>query len=326
MATTVWIVLQHRDGKLHRMSREALCAGQRLAAAVGGTAEAVLLGSKVEGLAAEVGGTALARVLVADDEGLAQYTPGGWVGALAAAAGERKPGYLVMPHTYQTVEYAGRLSQALDAPWVAEAVGLEAGDGGLVWRRPVLAGKLQARVRTRGQPVLVSVQSGAWPADEVASGQAPVEPLALAAGAVAPDREVLGVEQVAGEQVDLTQAQVIVAVGRGVGGPEKMEPLRELAQALGAELAASRPVIDNGWLPRDRQIGSSGQTVAPKLYLAAGISGAIQHLVGMKGSQVVVAINKDREAPIFKIAHYGIVGDLHEVVPALTAAVRETAG
>ena len=141
-----------------------------------------------------------------------------------------------------------------------------------------------------------------------------------------PDREILGYEEVGGDTVDLTKAEIIVAVGRGVGGADKMAPVEELAKALGAEIGASRPVIDNGWLPRDRQIGSSGQTVAPKLYIAAGISGAIQHLVGMKGSTVIVAINKDPGAPIFTVADYGIVGDLHEVLPAITEAVRPRRG
>jgi electron transfer flavoprotein alpha subunit len=153
-----------------------------------------------------------------------------------------------------------------------------------------------------------------------------VQPLAVDLSGIQPDREILGYEEVAGEQVDLTKADIILAVGRGVGGADKMGPVNDLAKALGAEIGASRPVIDNGWLPRDRQIGSSGQTVAPKLYIAAGISGAIQHLVGMKGSTVVVAINKDPGAPIFTVAHYGIVGDLHEILPALTEAVRAAKG
>jgi electron transfer flavoprotein alpha subunit len=175
--------------------------------------------------------------------------------------------------------------------------------------------------------MLVSVQSASFPADGVArGGAAEVKALELDASRVVPDREILGVEDVAGGAVDLTKADIIVAVGRGVGGADKLGPLEELAAALGAELAASRPVVDNGWLPRERQIGSSGQTVAPKLYLAAGISGAIQHVVGMKGATTVVAINKDPGAPIFQLARYGIVGDLHEVVPALTAAVKEAKG
>ena len=196
-----------------------------------------------------------------------------------------------------------------------------------MWTRPVLGGKLAARVRVRGEgTVLVSVQAGVFQADAVRAGQAPspIEP--LAADGAAPDREILGVEAASAGEVDLTKAAIIVAVGRGVGGADKLEPIRELAAALGAELAASRPVIDNGWLPRERQVGSSGQTVAPRLYLALGISGAIQHVVGMKGAGCVVAVNKDPGAPIFNLARYGIVGDLHEVVPALTAAVKETAG
>jgi electron transfer flavoprotein alpha subunit len=186
-----------------------------------------------------------------------------------------------------------------------------------------MSGKLQSKVRVKGEgTVLVSVQSGSFPADGVVRGEAEVKPLDVDLTGVQPDREILGYEEVGGDTVDLTKADVIVAVGRGVGGADKMGPIEALARALGAEIAASRPVIDNGWLPRDRQIGSSGQTVAPKLYVAAGISGAIQHLVGMKGSSVIVAINKDPGAPIFTVAHYGIVGDLHEVLPALTEAIQ----
>ncbi len=190
-----------------------------------------------------------------------------------------------------------------------------------------MGGKLQSKVRVKGEgTVLVSVQSGAFPADGAVRGEAEVRPLEVDLAAIQPDREILGYEEVGGDTVDLTKAEIIVAVGRGVGGADKMGPVQDLARALGAEIGASRPVIDNGWLPRDRQIGSSGQTVAPKLYLAAGISGAIQHLVGMKGSSVIVAINKDPGAPIFNVAHYGIVGDLHEVLPALTEAVRAAKG
>ena len=320
----VWVVLQHRDGKLHRMAREALNAGAALAAETGGPVEAVLLGHGVGGLAEEVGATALGAVHVADHESLAAYTPGATVEVLRQAIRAAAPAWVVFPHTYQTVDFMARLAQALEAPMVPEATAFESGDAGLVWRRPVLGGKLVARVAARGEgPALVSVQSGAWPGEPLAAGSAAVGALEIDWSSVRPDREILGVEEVAGEQVDLSAADVVVAVGRGIGDKEKMGIVEELAAALGAEIGASRPVIDSEWLPRDRQIGSSGQTVAPKLYVAVGISGAIQHLVGMKGSQVVVAINKDAGAPIFSVAHYGIVGDLHEVVPALTAAILE---
>ena len=330
----VWIVLQQRDGELSRASWEAIAAGQKLAAAVGASAEAVLLGSGVDELAAEVAAADLAAVHVGDHEDLAHYTPGAYVGSLAPALRDAAPAFVIFPHTYQTVDYFARLAQETDAALLPEVTGFEDGADGLVWTRPVLGGKMQARVRVRAAggeaTVLVSVQSGAFPAEETGSGSAErstqIGPLATDLSAVEPDREILEVEEVGADTVDLTKADVIVAVGRGVGGPDKMGPVEELARVLGADIGASRPVIDNEWLPRDRQIGSSGQTVAPKLYLALGISGAIQHTVGMKGSAMVVAVNKDRNAPIFALADYGVVGDLHELVPALTAAIREAKG
>ena len=323
----VWVVLPLREGQIPRISWEGVAAGQKLAAALGAKAEVVVLGSGVGLAAAEAAKLDLAAVHVIDDEALRTYTPGAYIGALAPAIRAAAPDFVVFPHTYQTVDYMPRLAQTVGAGLLPEVTGLEQGDGGLIWTRPVMGGKMQSRVRVKGEgTVLVSVQSGAFPADGVAKGEAPVQPLAADLSGVKPDREILGYEEVGGDQVDLTKADIIVAVGRGVGGPDKMGPVEELAKALGAEIAASRPVIDNGWLPRDRQIGSSGQTVAPKLYIAAGMSGAIQHLVGMKASSVIVAINKDPGAPIFTVADYGIVGDLHEVLPALTEAVRAAKG
>ena len=328
MSNRVWVVLQQREGQLPRISWEAAAAAQKLAAGLGVTAEAVLLGSGVGLAAADVAKLDLAAVHVADHEALRTYTPGGYIGALAPAIRSAAPAFVVFPHTYQTVDYMPRLAQTVGAGLLPEVTGFEDGDGGLLWTRPVMGGKLQSKVRVKGEgTVLVSVQSGAFPADSVArGGEAEVKPLEVDLSGVQPDREILGYEEVGGDTVDLTKADVIVAVGRGVGGADKMAPVEALARVLGAEIAASRPVIDNGWLPRDRQIGSSGQTVAPKLYIAAGISGAIQHLVGMKGSSVIVAINKDPGAPIFTVAHYGIVGDLHEVLPALTEAIQAAKG
>jgi electron transfer flavoprotein alpha subunit len=289
----------------------------------------VILGSGVAAAAEQVAKKDLAAVWTAVAPALGAYTPGAYVAALAPALAAEKPDFVVFPHTYQSVDYVPRLAQAAGAGLLPEVTGFAAEEGGLLWSRPILGGKMQAKVRVKGEgTVLVSVQAGSFPADSAADGAAPapIRPLALDPGAIRPDREVLGVERAGGEKIDLTKADVIVAVGRGVGGADKMGPVEELAKALGAEIGASRPVIDNGWLPRDRQIGSSGQTVAPRLYLAVGISGAIQHLVGMKGAATIVAINKDPGAPIFTVAHYGIVGDLHEIVPALTAAVREAKG
>ncbi|KAB2965526.1 MAG: electron transfer flavoprotein subunit alpha/FixB family protein [Thermoanaerobaculia bacterium] len=323
----VWVVLQHRDGKLHRGSREAIAAGQQLAAGSGAKATAVLLGEGLGALAAEAAACDLAAVRTADSPVLAAYTPGAYTAALLPALAAARPDYVLFPHTYQSCEYVPALARALDATHLPEAIAFEEMDGALVFRRPVLEGKLQARVRVKGDgPVLVTLQSGAFQADGCVAGSAPVSPLDVDLATLVAGREIVGTEQVAADTIDLSKAAVILAVGRGVGGADKLAPIEELARLLGAEIGASRPVIDSGWLPRDRQIGSSGQTVAPKLYVAIGISGAIQHLVGMKASSVIVAVNKDAGAPIFKVAHYGVVGDLHEVVPALTAAIRELRG
>jgi electron transfer flavoprotein alpha subunit len=333
MANRVWVVVQLRDGQVSRISWEAVAAAQKLAglpAVGGGKAEVVVLGTgaAVAAAAADLAKADLAAVHTCDHEALRAYTPGGWIGALAPALKAAQPAFVVFPHTYQSVDFVPRLAQTAGAGLLPEVTGFTESGGSLEWTRPILGGKMQAKVRVKGEgTVLVSVQSGAFPADSVVNGggAAPVHPLSSDGADLSglkADREILGYEEVAGDQIDLTKADIILAVGRGVGGADKMGPVEELAKALGAEIGASRPVIDNGWLPRDRQIGSSGQTVAPKLYIAAGISGAIQHLVGMKGSTVVVAINKDPGAPIFTVAHYGIVGDLHEILPALTEAVR----
>lgn len=325
MAKKIWVVLQQREGKLHRMSREAIAAGQKLAGEIGGETAAIVLGSGVASLAGDLAGVALSAVYVADDSRLADYTPGSYVGVLKPAIAAGAPDYVVFPHTYQSVDFVARLAQELDAAYVPEVIGFESAGGELVFKRPILTGKLHARVRVKaGGPVLLSVQSGAFPADSVQAGSSASE--TLAGGEPVADRELLGVEQVGGDQIDLTKADVVVAVGRGIGKQENMAVIQALAKALGADIGASRPVIDNGWLERDRQIGSSGQTVAPKLYFAIGISGAIQHLVGMKGAGCVVAINKDASAPIFSVANYGLVGDLFEIVPAITAEINAVRG
>jgi electron transfer flavoprotein alpha subunit len=374
MAKRVWVVPQLKDGQVVRAGWEAIAAGRRLAALLGCQAEAVVLGDAVSGAADRVARRGLAAVHVADDPALGRYTPGAYIGVLAPALREARPDFVVFPHTYQSVDYVPRLAQEVGAGLLPEVTGFVAEGEELVWTRPVLGGKLQSRVRVKGEgTVLVSVQAGAFPAElppaggadrpatptdateapatggaadaqaGVAAGAsaAPTEtaegppaegaairpqPLAFDPAALRPDREILDYVEAGGHQVDLTKADMIVAVGRGVGGADKLAPVEELARALGAEIGASRPVIDSGWLPRDRQIGSSGQTVAPRLYIAAGISGAIQHLVGMKGSSVIVAINKDPNAPIFTVADYGWVGDLHEFLPALTEAVKKAKG
>ena len=313
----VLVVAESRDGKLNRATWEAIAAAQAV-----GTPEVVVPGAGVEAIAGELASAECERVLALEHPALEQYTADGYVAALSEVLTTRQPELVVLPHTYQTRDFAPALAARLGRPLVTDVTAVKKDGSGLVYVRPMFQGKLTADVVATGPvPHLITVQIGAFRGDAARRGSsaAPVEhvPAAIDPAAIrqkpeAPFRE-------ARQAVDLSQAERIVAVGRGIKAQEHLTMARRLAEALGAELAASRPICDAGWLPMERQIGSSGQTVSPKLYVALGISGAIQHLVGMKGSRTIVAINKDADAPIFEIADYGISGDLFEVVPALIA-------
>ncbi|MGH9473983.1 MAG: electron transfer flavoprotein subunit alpha/FixB family protein [Terriglobales bacterium] len=305
-------------------SFEALAAAQQLGRALGAEVTAAVLEAAPSGLAAELAARQVSRVLAARHPLLAHYSPDVWVQALVQIIGRVEPSLVLLPHTYQVRDFAPQLATRMGAGLISDVTGASASEGSAIFVRPMFQGKWSAEVAfTPGTaPGFATVQIGAFRGDDAARGAAaaPVEEFAVTPS---PSRLEAGeIFQEAKHAVDLTQAPIIVSVGRGIKDPKNLEMVRELAAALGAELAASRPICDAGWLPMDRQIGSSGQTVAPKLYLAVGISGAIQHLVGMKGSRTIAAINKDPEAPIFEVADYGIVGDLFDVVPALTAALR----
>ena len=274
------------------------------------------------------------RLAILDEERLGPYSPGVYAGALSTLiARESSDGaapmtVILMPHTYQVAEFAPGLALRLGAAYVPSISGVDTGDdGGLRFRRSILQAKLQAEVRPRARTVVATVQSGAFSSDEPLAPPRRVLEVCLPAD-IEPQhaREILGREAASAGGVDLAGAERIVTAGRGVGGADQVSVAADLAAALGAELGASRPVVDNGWLPREHQVGSSGHTVAPNLYVALGVSGSIQHLMGMSGSRVIVAVNKDPEAPIFSVAHYGIVGDLHEVAPALTRLLNERSG
>jgi len=319
----ILVVAEQRDGALNRASWEAIAAAQQLSAPV----TVAVLGSGIDAVASELATADVAAVVAVDRPWLEAYTADGAVLALAALIEQEKPEGVFFPHTYQTRDFAPALAARLKRPIVTDVVALKKDGGSVSYVRPVFQGKLTADVAASGPaPHLVTFQIGAFRADSVArksGGSAEirratidVDPARIRQKPEAPFKE-------ARQSVDLSQAERIVAVGRGIKGQEHLALVQQLAQALGAEIAASRPICDSGWLPMDRQIGSSGQTVAPKLYLALGISGAIQHLVGMKSSRVIVAINKDSEAPIFEIADYGIVGDLFEIVPAMIAELNK---
>ena len=320
---TALVVAEQRGGTLNRATWEAIAAAQQ---AAGGIAIAVL-GSSLDSVAGELAAAACERVIAVSDPALAEYTADGYVNALAALISQEQPALVFLPHTYQTRDFAPALAARLQRALVTDVTAVRKEGERLVYVRPVFQGKLSAEVAAQGPPPhLVTVQIGAYRGDSAGRGAAPapIQQASIAVDAAAIRQKPEPPFKEAKQAVDLSQAERIVAVGRGIKGQEHLDLAKRLAEALGAELAASRPICDAGWLPMDRQIGSSGQTVAPKLYVALGISGAIQHLVGMKGSRTIVAINKDPDAPIFEVADYGIVGDLFEVVPALLAELNKS--
>jgi electron transfer flavoprotein alpha subunit len=323
----VLVITEHKGGGWNRMSWEALAAGQQIAAESGQPLSAAIAGNDLEALTGELTNKKLDKGYRVEHALLKDYTADGYVSALEQLIRKLDPSFVVFPHTYQVRDFAPRLAARFGQVLLADLVGLRRDGDNFVFVRQLFQGKLNADYRhSASGPCFLSVQAGAFRAEALESGSAATEVFTphLDAGAIrnkpeAPFRE-------AAQTVDLSSAPIIVSVGRGIKEQDNLPIVEELAAALGAELAASRPICDNGWLPMERQVGSSGQTVSPKLYLAVGISGAIQHLVGMKGSKTVVAINKDENAPIFEVADYGIVGDLFDIVPALTEAVKKAKG
>jgi electron transfer flavoprotein alpha subunit len=325
---SVLVVLEQNAGKWNRMSFEALAAAKTIAEALGVPLHAAVIGSSLDALSndplvKEAAAYPVAKVFAVQHDLLAHYTPDGYTSALEQLIKASKTEAVVFPHTYQVRDYAPKLATRFGQAFVSDVVDIKSETGKVSFIRQLFQGKLNAAVEVSGEPQFVSVQAGAFRSAETSSTSAAIEAFTpqLDASKIRgtpedPFRE-------AQRSVDLGAAELIVSVGRGIKEKDNLHVVEELAQALGAELAASRPICDNGWLPMERQVGSSGQTVSPKVYFAIGISGAIQHLVGMKGSKMVVAINKDENAPIFETADYGIVGDLFEVVPALVEAIKK---
>jgi electron transfer flavoprotein alpha subunit len=320
----ILVIAEQRAGKLNRATWETIAAAQQMA---GSDPVAVALpGSNVGGLANELAAAQVKEVVTIDAVALEPYTPDGYTEALQQAIAQLSPAIVALPHTYQTRDFAPKLAARLERALVTDVTAFKKTGNGLAFVRPMFQGKLTADVVAQGPaPHIVTFQIGAFRVDQAAKGAspAPIRSLAVKVDASAIRQKPEAPFQEAKQAVDLSQAERIVAVGRGIKGQEHLPVAQKLADALGAELAASRPICDSGWLPMERQIGSSGQTVAPKLYVALGISGAIQHVVGMKGSRTIVAVNKDADAPIFEVADYGIAGDLFEIVPAIVAELQK---
>jgi electron transfer flavoprotein alpha subunit len=324
----VLVVMEQSGGAWHKMSWETLAAGQQLANDLGKPAFAAVVGKGIDNLAAELGQKKLAKVHAVQHDLLAQYTPDAYTAAIEQLIKAHSPSFVFFPHTYQVRDFVPKLATRFGTTMISDVVSYHRDGGGSpVLVRQLFQGKLNADLKPAGSgPVFASIQAGAFRAENVEAGSAPVESFAPQLDASQIRTTMHEPFREAARAVDLTAAEIIVSVGRGIREKDNIPVVEELATALGAELAASRPICDNGWLPMERQVGSSGQTVSPKVYMAVGISGAIQHLVGMKGSKTIVAINKDANAPIFEVADYGIVGDLFEVVPALVEEVKKAKG
>jgi electron transfer flavoprotein alpha subunit len=318
----ILVVAEERQGTLNRASWEAIAAAQQISR--NGPIAVVVPGASVSAVAKELAQADVADVLTVEHAALGHYTPDAFTIALTRVIEQKKPDVVLMAHTYQARDFAPMLAARLRVIAVTDVIGIDGAGEVVKFTRPMFQDKLTASVVAKTTPVIVTVQIGGFRADAVRrGGTATISPVDVAIDTAAIRQQPEAPFQEAKQAVDLSQAERIVAVGRGIKSQDNLPLAQNLAKAMSAELAASRPICDSGWLPMERQVGSSGQTVAPRLYVALGISGAIQHLVGMKGSRTIVAINKDADAPIFEVADYGIVGDLFEIVPALTAELEK---
>jgi electron transfer flavoprotein alpha subunit len=325
MSENILVIVEQREGKLNRVSWETITAGQAIAAATGWTLEVAVVGSGAASIAAEVAVKKVAKVYAVESPKLEPYTPDAFAAGLKQFLSAKQPKLVLLPHTYQVRDFIPKLVTAMGRTVISDCIGFKHESGKLLFTRQMFQGKLSADVSfTSDGPWFATFQNGSFRGDKAEDGAsaAAVETVnvEIAEGVVRNKPQPVFKETK--QAVDLTQAEIIVSVGRGIKEQKNIEIAKQLADALGGELAASRPICDSGWLPMDRQVGSSGQTVSPKVYLALGISGAIQHIVGMKGSKAIIAVNKDSEAPIFEIADYAVVGNLFDIVPPLIEEVK----
>jgi electron transfer flavoprotein alpha subunit len=317
----VFVVAEHLEGKLGDVTFEMLGKARGLAGALGGRAVAVLLGHDIASMAAQLGTADL--VLAIEDAALEAFNPERVAQELKALLSQEQPALTMIASTSMGMDLAAALSAALDWPLIAYCSDVKVEGGKVVATSQIYGGKIAVEAESQGAHTIVSVLAGIFPAAEGQSDQAPTLQSVPAAAASAGRVRFKGLTVPEAGDVDITREALLVSVGRGIGSQDNIEVVEELAEALGAELSASRPIIDSGWLPKQRQVGKSGLTVKPKLYLAVGISGAPEHLQGMKDAELIIAINTDAGAPIFEVAAYGIVGDLFDIVPALAERLAE---
>ncbi len=323
---SILVFIEHKDCTLNKVSLEAIAAAQEIGRDANLKITAVIPCDKDCALAQEIGGYDIEKVVVAKNEKLGIYTPDAYADAFEQIIKTTNPQFVIMAHTYQVRDFAPKVAARFNREVVGDCIRYKNDGGKMVFTRRIFLGKLDADVTIEGEaPYFATFQSGAFRGDNAAKGGS-AQTETINVEVKEPRMKPEAPFQEAKASVDLTKSQIIVAIGRGIKSQENIAKAQELADALGADLAASRPICDAEWLPIDRQIGSSGQTVAPKVYIALGISGAIQHIVGMKNAGTIVAINKDAEAPIFDIADYGIVGDIFDAIPVLVEEIKKAKG
>jgi electron transfer flavoprotein alpha subunit len=315
----IWVLGEVRDGKVGRVTYELVTAARRLSDDANVTV--VVIGDDMDSAAADIVGHGADTVIAISDPGLSRYSPDAWAAALAEIARGKGPDIILGSSTARGRDLTPRVAAELGVGLASDAVEVAMDGGSLTALRPIYAGKALARVRVSGSPLMATIRPNSYPAAEATESGGSAS--SVSPSVVSPRAVVTIVEASASERPDVAEADVIVAGGRGMGGPEHFAMLETLADQLGAAIGASRAVVDADWRPHSEQVGQTGKTVSPTLYIACGISGAVQHVAGMKTSKTIVAINKDRDAPIFGMSDYGIVGDVFEVVPAVTAALRE---
>ena len=319
----ILVVLEDNNGTIHRMGIESIAAAQHMANSLGLSAGAMVMGKNADSLATKASGYSLDEVLSVNHELLNDYSSDGYAEAVKQVINKENPRYVLFGHSYQVRDYVPKISAKLMRPFLADSIAIDFDGKDVSLTKQMFNAKLFSDISPSGDaPFLISFQSASFLSDNASTGTTNKREVVinLDSSMIKTESEAPFKESSGG--VDLTDAELIVSVGRGIGKEENIPIAQDLASALGAEISSSRPVVDSGWLSPSHQVGSSGQAVSPKMYLALGISGAIQHVVGMKASKNIVAINKDPEAPIFEIADYGVVGDLLEIVPKLTEAIQ----
>ncbi len=321
------VLVEHADGKIDSITLQLLAAGRKLAAALGGKVAALAIGHRLDGISAALQGFGMDKIFLVDDPAVAAAAGEAQAWVISQVARQLDPRIILVGYSLIGMELTPAIAVHLGMNALTNCVNLDIRDGAVIVTRPVFDNTQHTEIIVdANDAAVIALQKGAFAPIEPSSHVTPIESISIEVENIPARSRLMATSSEPAGAVDITKAEVVVSVGRGIGSEEKIAVIADLADALGGVLACSRPVVDVGWLPRERQVGASGKSVTPKVYIACGISGAIQHLTGMRESGRIIAINKDPNAPIFQVAHFGVVGDLFEIVPALTQAAKALRG